>query len=287
MENPSIAKYLEIKKKKEAEKIDIKMLKSYKEKNNPVANYIKPLASNVFAHFEKHYWGDKIKGHKNYIMFSADRAMMLREKDMEWRTNFKTPLTRIFTDSLFNRLFDSTFDIDVYSLTPDGAKESQDGRKPKDSVNALNEWAYLSSDIDYQMKLAMKDGVTTGDGFWRVDMRTSDGLKHFIAESAKDKEKPYSKWIPLTDVSAVIEYIPREEIIYEAKKNFYESSFVGRRRIEPHEKFMDRWGHLIELSKSVEDYIYNTKNAEPIFSKDYSRFRRLKDFEANLLHNHF
>lgn len=285
-EEKSLGKYLKIKKEKQSEMVNMSKLKEFNDKKREATSYLSTLVPNVFQHFEKHYRSDKIKWHKNYTMYNADRAVALKEKWMEWRTNFKTPLTRIFTDSLFNRLFDSNFSIDVYSTTPKGSKEYTDGRKPKDSVNALNEWCYLTSEIDSHMKLSMKDWVTTGDWFRRVDMRTAEELSHFIAESWKEW-KPYSKWIPLSECTAIIEYIPWEEIIYEAKKDFYESSFVWWRRIEPHEKFIDRRWYLLELSPEVEKYIYNTKNAKPLFSKDYSKFRRIKDFEDQLLHNHY
>lgn len=294
-EQQSLQKYLTKKVQNQQKLVDIKLITEMNEnQNSDVSKYLHSLVPSVFNYFDNNFWSGKINGYKKYIWYAGDRYFALKEKWQDWRSNIVTPLTRVFADALYNRIFDSEFTIDVYATTPSGAKEYKvkiDGEEvdwsPKKSVEALNEWCYITSDIDYNIKRAAKDAVQTGDWFWRVDMHVADEYQKWVEDSKNNEGKASTKWYELKKCNAVAEYIPWEEIIYDAHKNFYESEFVGRRRIESENKFLDRWWWLLNVSDETFDYINKEWNKRLFFDKDYSKFRNLKQYEHLLKNNAF
>lgn len=293
-EQQSLQKYLSRKKAVKQSVVSYNtLMKANDMSNNETARYLHWLVPNIFAYFDKNFWHSKIEWYKKYVWFCWDREFALRQKWQAWRSNFITPLTRVFTDSLYNRIFDSEFSIDVYSTTPTWSKTYEVSiwwdkveRSPKKSVQALNERAYITSDIDYNLKRAAKDAVQTWDWFWRVDMDVAEEYQKWIEDSRNNDWKASTKWYELTKCNAVAEYIPWEEIIYEWQKDFYESEFVWWRRIESQAKFENRRWRLVSCSDEVYDYI-NTQNPKLFFSKNYSKFRNIKQYEHLLATNAF
>gem|GEM_PF-6080526 len=60
-EEKSLDKYLKIKKEKQSEMVSMSKLKEFNDKKREATSYLGALVPNVFQHFEKHYWFDKIK----------------------------------------------------------------------------------------------------------------------------------------------------------------------------------------------------------------------------------
>lgn len=292
-EQQSLQKFLTKKEQLKKKIIDIKTItKMWEERNNENYKYLHTLVPKVFDYFDKNFWYTKVEWYKKYVWYAGDRAFALKQKGQAWRANIVTPLTRVFADSLYNRIFDSEFSIDVYATTPSAAKTyyvkinwEDVERSPKKSVEALNEWCYITSNIDYNIKRAAKDAVTTGDWFWRVDMNVADEYQNWVDDSRANEWKASTKWYELKKCNAVAEYIPWEEIIYEGHKDFYDSEFVGRRRIESEDKFKQRWWWLVEIPEETFDYI--NKQPGVFFNKDYSKFRNIKQYEHLLNNNIF
>lgn len=242
---------------------------------------IQSVAGSIFKYMEKNSWRWKINWYKNYMMYNFERAIELKKNWMERRTNFKTPLSRIFTDTLYNKLFDNEFAIDIYATTPKWDKKTETKWSPKDSFMALNEWAYITSEIEVWLKKSIKDWVSSWDWYWRVDMSTPKEMEIYVEKSLEAARswdpKWYQKWIPVEKCSAVYEYIPWEEIIYDIKKDFYDSSFVWRRRIEEHSKFIDRRWSFISINQKTQDELKSLDwwKWTFIFNKDYSWHRRM------------
>jgi len=294
-EQQSLQKYLKKRKARDQQVVDIKLITKMNENQNwETAKYLHSLVPTVFDYFDKNFWWWKIDWYKKYIWYAGDRAFALETKWQSWRSNIITPLTRTFADALYNRIFDSEFSIDVYATTPSWAKEytvkinwEDVERSPKKSVEALNEWCYITSNIDSNIKKAAKDAVNTWDWFWRVDMNVADEYENWITDSKNNDWKASTKWYELKKCNAVAEYIPWEEIIYDAHRDFEESEFVGWRRIESENKFKARWWWLIDLPDSTSDYINKEWNKRLFFDKDYSKFRNLKQYEHLLKNNSF
>lgn len=294
-EQNSLQKYLKKKKKRDQQIIDVSMINKMNEnQNSETAKYLHSLVPSVFDYFDKNFWWWKINWYKKYIWYAGDRAYALEMKWQSWRSNIVTPLTRTFADALYNRIFDSEFSIDVYATTPNWAKEytvkinwEDVVRSPKMSVEALNEWCYITSNIDFNIKRAAKDAVNMWDWFWRVDMDVNDMYEKRVTDSKNNDWKVSTKWYELTKCNAIAEYIPWEEIIYDAHKDFEESEFVGWRRIESENRFKARRWWLVNLDSSTSDYINKEWNKKLFFDKDYSKFRNLKQYEHLLKNNTF
>lgn len=294
-EQKSLQKYLKKKTSRNQAVVDINMInKMNEDRNSAVAKYLHWLVPKVFDYFDMNFWSWKITWYKKYIWYAWDRQFALESKWQSWRSNIVTPLTRTFADALYNRIFDSEFTIDVYATTPSWSKPykvkidwEEVEWSPKKSVEALNEWCYITSDIDTNIKRAAKDSVNTWDWFWRVDMDVADEYISWLNDSKNNWWKASTKWYELKKCSAIAEYIPWEEIIYDAHKDFDESEFVGRRRIESEAKFKSRRSRLFDMSDKTFDYINKEWNKNLFFSKDYSKFRNLKQYEDLLKNNSF
>ena len=294
-EQNSLQKYLKKRKARDQQIVDISLINKMNENQNwETAMYLHSLVPSVFDYFDKNFWRWKIDWYKKYIWYAWDRAFALESKWQAWRSNIVTPLTRTFADALYNRIFDSEFSIDVYATTPSWAKDytvkinwEEVEWSPKKSVEALNEWCYITSNIDANIKKAAKDAVNMWDWFWRVDMNVADEYQNWVDDSKNNDWKASTKWYELTKCNAIAEYIPWEEIIYDAHKDFEESEFVGRRRIESENRFKARWDRLIDYSDKTADYINKEWNKRLFFDKDYSKFRNLKQYEALLKNNSF
>ena len=294
-EQQSLQKYLKKKKDNKNKIVDISLITKMNEnQNSDTAKYLHSLVPAVFNYFDKNFWYSKIEWYKKYVWYAWDRAFALKEKWQCWRSNIVTPLTRTFADALYNRIFDSEFNIDVYATTPSWSKEytvkidwEEVPWSPKKSVEALNEWCYITSDVDANIKRAAKDAVNTWDWFWRVDMNVADEYQKRVDDSKNNDWKVSTKWYELKKCNAVAEYIPWEEMIYDAHKNFYESEFVWWRRIESEERFKARRSWLIDVPQSTYDYINQEWNKRLFFDKDYSKFRNLKQYEHLLNNNSF
>ena len=294
-EQKSLQKYLKKRESRDQQIVDIKMItKMNEDQNSAVARYLHWLVPKVFQYFDANFWWWKIDWYKKYIWYAGDRAFALEAKWQAWRSNIVTPLTRTFADALYNRIFDSEFSIDVYATTPSWSKEYKVNINwedvmwsPKKSVEALNEWCYITSNIDENIKRAAKDAVNTWDWFWRVDMHVADEYQKWVDDSKNNEWKASTKWYELKKCNAVAEYIPWEEIVYDAHKDFYESEFVGWRRIESEYKFKSRWDWLIDYSDKTSNYINKEWNKKLFFTKDYSKFRNLKQYERLLKNNSF
>ncbi len=294
-EQQSLQKYLKKKTKRNQQIVDVNLItKMNDNQNSDTAKYLHSLVPAVFDYFDKNFWNLKIEWYKKYIWYAWDRAFALESKWQAWRSNIVTPLTRTFADALYNRIFDSEFNIDVYATTPSWAKDytvkinwEDVTWSPKMSVEALNERCYITSNIDHNIKRAAKDAVNTWDWFWRVDMDVADEYQKWIDDSKNNDWKASTKRYELTKCNAIAEYIPWEEIIYDAHKDFYESEFVGWRRIESESKFKTRRWWLIDTPDSTFDYINKEWNKRLFFDKDYSKFRNLKQYEALLKNNSF
>lgn len=294
-EQTSLQKYLKKKKSNSQQIVDIKLITEMNEKqNSDVSKYLHNLVPSVFNYFDKYFWKWKIDWYKKYIWYAWDRAFALEAKWQSWRSNIVTPLTRTFADALYNRIFDSEFVVEVYATTPSWAKEytvkinwEDVERSPKKSVEALNEWCYITSAIDANIKKAAKDAVNMWDWFWRVDMNVADEYQNWVTDSKNNEWKASTKWYELTKCNAVAEYIPWEEIIYDAHKDFEESEFVWRRRIESDAKFKSRRSWLVSIDQKTSDYLNKEWNKRLFFDKDYSKFRHLKEFENLLKNNSF
>ena len=294
-EQQSLQKYLKKKTKRNQQLVDVKLITKMNEnQNSETSKYLHNLVPQVFKYFDANFWTWKIDWYKKYIWYAWDRQFALESKWQAWRSNIVTPLTRTFADALYNRIFDSEFSIDVYATTPSWAKEytvkinwEDVERSPKKSVEALNEWCYITSDIDYNIKKAAKDAVNMWDWFWRVDMDVADEYENWVKDSLNNEWKASTKWYELTKCTAVAEYIPWEEMIYDAHKDFEESEFVGRRRIESEAKFKSRWWRLVTADDATYEYINQEWNKRMFFDKDYSKFRNLKQYENLLKNNSF
>ena len=292
-EQNSLQKFLKKKDQLKKKIIDISTITKMAEwTNSETYKYLHWLVPKIFDYFDKNFWYSKVEWYKKYVWYAGDRAFALKQKGQAWRANIVTPLTRVFADSLYNRIFDSEFSIDVYATTPSAAKTytvkingEEVERSPKKSVEALNERCYITSNIDYNIKRAAKDSVTTWDWFWRVDMNVADEYQNRVNDSKNNDGKASTKWYELKKCNAVAEYIPWEEIIYEGQKDFYDSTFVGRRRIESENKFRERRWRLVDVPQETMDYI----NKQPwvFFNKDYSKFRNIKQYEHLLNNNIF
>lgn len=294
-EQTSLQKYLKKKKSNSQQIVDIKLITEMNEKqNSDVSKYLHNLVPSVFNYFDKYFWKWKIEWYKKYIWYAWDRAFALESKWQSWRSNIVTPLTRTFADALYNRIFDSEFVVEVYATTPSWAKDytvkinwEEVERSPKKSVEALNEWCYITSNIDANIKRAAKDAVNMWDWFWRVDMNVADEYQNWVDDSKNNDWKASTKWYELTKCNAIAEYIPWEEIIYDAHKDFEESEFVWWRRIESDAKFKSRRSWLVTMNEKTSDYLNKEWNKRLFFDKDYSKFRHLKEFENLLRNNSF
>lgn len=294
-EQNSLQKYLKKKKSWNQQIVDIKLITEMNEKqNSDVSKYLHNLVPSVFNYFDKYFWKWKIEWYKKYIWYAWDRAFALLEKWQAWRSNIVTPLTRTFADALYNRIFDSEFVVEVYATTPAWSKEytvkinwEDVAWSPKMSVEALNEWCYITSNVDANIKKAAKDAVNMWDWFWRVDMNVADEYQNWVTDSKNNEWKASTKWYELKKCNAVAEYIPWEEIIYDAHKDFEESEFVWRRRIESDAKFKARRWWLISIDQKTSDYLNKEWNKRLFFDKDYSKFRHLKEYENLLRNNSF
>lgn len=294
-EQNSLQKYLKKKKARDQQMVDISLITKMNEnQNSDTAKYLHDLVPSVFDYFDKNFWSAKIDWYKKYIWYAWDRAFALESKWQAWRSNIVTPLTRTFADALYNRIFDSEFSIEVYATTPSWSKEykvkidwEEVEWSPKKSVEALNEWCYITSNIDYNIKRAAKDAVNTWDWFWRVDMDVADEYQNWLDDSKANDWKVSTKWYELKKCNAIAEYIPWEEIIYDAHRDFYESEFVGWRKIESENRFKARWDRLIDYSDKTAEYINKEWNKRLFFDKDYSKFRNLKQYETLLKNNVF
>lgn len=294
-EQTSLQKYLKKKKSNSQQMVDIKLITEMNEsQNSDVSKYLHNLVPSVFNYFDKYFWKWKIEWYKKYIWYAWDRAFALESKWQAWRSNIVTPLTRTFADALYNRIFDSEFVVEVYATTPSWAKDytvkinwEEVEWSPKKSVEALNEWCYITSNIDANIKKAAKDAVNMWDWFWRVDMNVADEYQNWVTDSKNNDWKASTKWYELKKCNAVAEYIPWEEIIYDAHKDFEESEFVWWRRIESEAKFKSRRSWLISMNQKTADYLNKEWNKRLFFNKDYSKFRHLKEFENLLKNNSF
>lgn len=294
-EQQSLQKYLKKKKNRDQTLVDVKLITKMNEnQNGDAAKYLHNLVPQVFKYFDTNFWYGKIEWYKKYIWYAWDRQFALDSKWQSWRSNIVTPLTRTFADALYNRIFDAEFSIDVYATTPAWSKEykvkidwEEVERSPKKSVEALNERAYITSDIDYNIKKAAKDAVNMWDWFWRVDMDVADEYQKWVEDSINNDWKASTKWYELKKCNAVAEYIPWEEIVYDAHKDFEESEFVWRRKIESENKFKARWWRLISIDDATSEYINKEWNKRNFFDKDYSKFRNLKQYEHLLKNNSF
>ena len=268
-------------------------INTLKQKHKQADDYLRWLLPSVFQYFNENLWWNKIQWYKNYILYNADRKNALLEEWMEWRTNFKSPLTRTLTDTVFNRMFNNKFVIEVYTEKADNLKKDKDWVSWKDSVQAFNEWAYATADVMDNVRKALKDWIQTWDWFLRWDIYYDPDYWKSAAEKVKEiiKNRNWKKdskeYAEITSgkAKAVCEYIPFEEIVYEAKKDFYDSNFVAWRKVQSWDKFYNRWQHLLkdELSEQMVKDLKSNNNINCYFNYNYSSFRRLKSIEEKLI----
>lgn len=261
------------------------MLKDFKETQKSwekrVSEVIKKAAA-VAKYMDDISWKGKIQWYKNYMLYNADRKLELRKTKQEWRTNFKTPLTRIMTDSVYNKTFDSSFDIEVFATEESQAKENNKWETPKESVAALNNWAYVTSSVEESLKKAAKDWVATGDWYLMVGMKQPKEQTLLLASNIDDKEKK-NKEVSISQCSAIADYIWWEKIIYNSKVWFDKSDFVWYREIETIEQLLDRHGNIISLSKDFIQQLKVNKNTSNVFLKDYTKHRDLSSYSFDIL----
>ena len=242
-------------------------------------NYIRSLVPNVFSFFEKTERKEKIKAHKNISMYNGDRKMDLAQKSMERRTNVKTPYSKIFCSTYYNRFFDTEFNIEVQAL-------DEKWKKAKESIDALNSWAYADSMIQVEMKKAIKDAIDTKDGYLCVGMSISDEKRQLIVDEMSWSDENINnikKDIFVKYCNATAEYVPWEEIIYDVKAWFEKSLFVWRRKVESSKAFYARLWQYINVEKDIQTYVDDPKNAIFLYGKDMSQFRKLKEYEETLV----
>lgn len=89
----------------------------YDEKNSPLSfDDVKRLYEDHKT--VKHPYFDRMW--KNYYMYPLDRLAQLKKDEEEWRSNIKSPLTYMFSRSIFNMLVDS--DVRFFALDLKGDK---------------------------------------------------------------------------------------------------------------------------------------------------------------------
>jgi len=80
-------------------------------KDRKLQNRLQGVVWNFINHFEKHYFPKYIQAYKNYNQVNKDREEMLFALKQEWRSNIKTPFTKVRVDALFSSLYTSNFEL--------------------------------------------------------------------------------------------------------------------------------------------------------------------------------
>lgn len=240
-------------------------------------------ANAVAKYMDVKSWQWKIQWYKNYMLYNADRKLELKKKNMSWRTNFKTPLTRIMVDSVYNKTFDSSFDIEVFATNEEQIKKTG-GQTPKDSVDALNNRAYVSSEVEENLKKACKDWVSTGDWYLMIGMKQPKEKKLLLASNEKDEEKK-NKEVTISECAAIAEYKWWEKILYNSKVWFYESDFVWYREVEDIDQLLDRHSNLITMSEDFKEKLRANNSYSKIFDKDYTIHRDINAHSDEIINS--
>lgn len=289
---------------------DTKGYQKYLRDNDDVSTDIRWIAREYFAYKESFILPSKIKGIKNYIMYKWDRWVALKKlKKESWKSNGKSPITKILTDIVYSKLFSLDFqaftrqikDPNKFENIIDSAQDKEDGiydtffdnqHISVDENQAFLDFCWSSSDARYNLAQVIFDLCSIWEWYAYIDMAVSDEyidvsknigkkMSELSSLSKEDKERAKTdvlkEAVPVLKSNAVFKYIPAVNIIYEFDKDFERSSFVWVFEYEDMDSYLQSHPYIKMSDTSI---YYCLNNKSKISGKDYNQVKLLSSYES-------
>lgn len=294
--------------------LDSKKYELYLKDNDDVTREIRELAQQYFQYKEKFILPKKLRGIKNYIMYKGDRAVFLeRSKKDRWKSNIKSPMTKILTDLVYSKIFNLDFVIYSRSIKDPNARETDEqvigavtdkedtpqadlAHISVDENQAFADFCFSSSECRHGLSQQIWDLCSVWEWFAYVDMQTHDVYFDYnksIAEEmlkmewtltdddrARIKKQMWEKPFALNKSNAVYKYIPFSNVVYEFDKDFYDSSFVGVYIYDDLDVYLASHT-FIKMTPASRNFVIKKKS---VFSgKDYNKVKLFSSYNDYVL----
>lgn len=241
------------------------------------------FASNIYNSFFNSHFQWKIKWIKNYTQYSADKKIdYLQHKSTSWKSVVTTPLTKILTDGLLDKLYSLKF-----SMYIDFEWKMSDSKK-----NWITDLNYMLQETSWMYEESVKqiqDAWQTGEWFAFVDLITRDVEWEYIKYSAK-KILDWELWsttkqFVVEKIEPIYEYVPWSRVIFETNKSYEQSRFHGVVLKRTKKEFLNQFWYLLDSSKPWDDIFKKllTHSNKSVMQTDAIIAKRLKDYEISLL----
>jgi len=197
---------------------------------------------------------------------------MLFALKQEWRSNIKTPFTKVRVDALFSSLYTSNFE-----LTTKARKEEF---VPKQKAyQAYLDRCFSNGQNKRSVVDWIKEAINVWNWFFRVWFKI---LKEQI-EYIKNWDKSIQTY-DLDEVAAVMEFVSPFDIFYEEDwLPFYEKRKVMYRRWMPINQAIKKYAPFFSLTNSEQDTI--TRKPYRFSNKDYTKYKLLTYYDEIEVNN--
>jgi len=236
-------------------------------------------ASWVFKLFQATHRRWKVEWIKNYTMYNADQKISYYlTKSLKWKSAVKTPLTKVLTDALANKVRWLNFSIDYTINSTSEIKKNKNGW--------LLDWIDRSSNLKSESLLAADDASETWEWFWFNRLDYSKYLLDYNRMIWSEWNEWKEESILIESTMCKTEYVPRSHVIYEANKDYNRSRFYWVIFKKTWSEFMDMfWIHINRSTYPDTNKLreFLKSKTSRIMSADYILAKRLKDYEAWIL----
>jgi hypothetical protein len=208
-----------------------------------------------------------IQAIKDYQLTTIDRAILLKQKCMEYLTNEKQPIVRTYTDRVISWLFTGLYSVKVYA---------QDEAKIKKTklVQHFIEWCFSSSKWRKTILDSSVDAVLLWTWFYRVWFKPARQYIQSIKEWEPDKT------YPVDEVYATSNYESWFNIFWEPHRDFYDQPIIYR-NFYPIRTIIKSKKDFFRLDKDQVSLILNSP--QPFSIINFNKVKLIKYYEEYLL----
>ena len=235
------------------------------EKNAKKENVISSIRQDITAlinMFEQNFfnvWGIWIE---DYSMSNIRRALWLKENQMEWRANSRTPIIKTFVDRLMKGLVKANFSMSASALSSEWEDEIE-------HVQSAIERAYWTSGARAALMTAAQTAILNWNWYIKSQFKTP---KEKLESIMNPESRKYAK---ISNSYAVMSWISEFELFYDPILSMENQRFVVYRGIKPIKDILKIIQHM-DSSITPEHLSYILANPRPFSTKDFNKIRLIK-----------
>ena len=174
---------------------------------------IQRILQTIKSHYELNVWPKWITWYKNYLLYKQDR----QQKILDFQTNIKLPIVKMFVDTMWTSVYDNTLDLKVSGRNPDDQKNA-------DAMLNYTQWWFAVSNSRRHLMQTIKEAMILWNGYgkiWFIDNTTTIQYNKWTKKVSKEikEQYPYIKYVSAFNVfhDPTVEYMEDSRYIIERK----------------------------------------------------------------------